>query len=217
MNNRDYKKFAPNNYYHVYNRGNGKMNIFRDTKDLNFFLFRLKEDVAPEKIPPLQREIPSPRGYYRRPLPPNSFSVISYCLMPNHFHILIKQLTDVPVSKLIGKICTSYSKYFNKKYNRVGSLFQDQFRSVLVDDNSYLVWLSAYIHQNPKVAGIVAKPEEYKWSSCSEFIKGDSGFCGKEIITKQFKTINDYEKFVRGSSQIIKDKKDLESSLLDAN
>ena len=69
--------------------------------------------------------------------------------MPNHFHILIRQNTDLSLTKIISKICTSYSKYFNKKYDRVGALFQDQFKSEHVAKNEYLLWLSAYIHLNP--------------------------------------------------------------------
>ena len=205
MNVRDYKLFAPDNYYHIYNRGNAKQNIFLDNQDFNFFISKLKQNLMPNDEDKTRMIL----------LPPNSFSIINYCLMPNHFHILLKQNIEIPTSKLLSKLCTSYSKYFNKKYDRVGHVFQDQFKQVLIDGNSYLVWLSAYIHQNPKVAGLVSKPEDYKWSSYGEFVKGDNGLCDKEIITSQFKSTNDYKKFVESSFEIIKNKKDLEDLLLD--
>lgn len=217
MKNRDYKQFAPDNYFHVYNRGNGKMVIFRDEEDYKFFLSRLKENLFPEeeRVPLSPRGAPSLVGkiYVRKSLPPNAFSLTCDCLIPNHFHLLIKQNSELPIGKLILKVCTGYSMYFNKKYDRVGSLFQDQFKAALVDDNSYLVWLSAYIHQNPKVAGLVDKPEDYKWSSYREFIKGERGICDKEIILSQFKSIDDYKKFVDSSFEIIKSRKDLEKDL----
>lgn len=117
MKNRDYKQFGAGEYYHVYNRGNGKQNIFLDNDDFSFFLWRLRQNLFPS----------AEDGGRRVQLPADSFSLISYCLMPNHFHFLIKQNSDIPTSKLLLKICTSYSIYFNKKYNRFGHVFQDQF------------------------------------------------------------------------------------------
>ncbi|MEK9209095.1 MAG: transposase, partial [Patescibacteria group bacterium] len=114
MLTRDYKSSAPGEYYHAYNRGNAKEPVFLDDDDYRFFLLRLDQNLS--------SDIAVNRHF--RPLPPNSFSLISYCLMPNHFHLLLRQDRDIPTSKLIGKICTSYSMYFNKKYGRVGHVFQ---------------------------------------------------------------------------------------------
>ena len=111
MNNRDYKEFAKNEIYHVYNRGVGKMNIFKDEEDFKVFLFRLKENLFPEIMK--RKDLPK-SAYRRKTLPPNSFDLISYCLMPNHFHLLIKQNSDISISALILKLCGGFSKYFNK-------------------------------------------------------------------------------------------------------
>lgn len=136
--------------------------------------------------------------------------------MPNHFHLLVRQDGAIPTSKLISKVCTSYSKYLNKKYDRVGHVFQDQFKQVLVEDNDYLVWLSAYIHVNPKTAGLVEKLADYKWSSYPNFIKPRFDYlCDPRIILDQFKNIEEFEKFVEDSCKIIKKKKELEHLLLD--
>jgi putative transposase len=156
MNTRDYKQYGKGEYYHIYNRGNLKADIFLDDEDYKSFLFRLQRNLFPEEDFSKIRT---------QKLPANCFSLVAYCLMPNHYHLLIRQNTDLPTSKLITKICTSYAKYFNKKYDRVGHLFQDKFRQALVDNDSYLLWLSAYIHQNPAVARLVDKPEMYPWSS----------------------------------------------------
>ena len=208
MNNRDYKKFGSGEYYHLYNRGNEKRDIFRETDDFNFFMKRLVSYLEPEICDDKIRmggEI----------LPGNSFSLVSYCLMPNHYHLLVQQNTEIPVSKLILRLCTSYSKYFNKKYKRVGGVFQDQYKMVSVDDGDYLNWLTAYIHQNPKIARLVINPEDYTWSSFSEYLGKVSGICKKEVVTGQFSSLLEYKKFVDESVDIIKQKKEIEHLLID--
>jgi putative transposase len=226
MNNRDHKEFAPGEFYHVYNRGNGKMNIFRDEEDFNLFLFRLEENLFPiqntgsaeERL--LQRKKMQqkyPNRYIRKELPANAFGVVSYCLMPNHFHMLIKQNSDVPVSKLLSKVCTSFSKYFNKKYNGVGSVFQDRFKAIHVDNDDYLLWLSAYIHQNPAVAGLVRNINDYKHSSYLDYISDrNHRVCDTSLILGMFgDKKGDYVKFVKDSFELIKEKKELSDLFLD--
>lgn len=206
MRYRDYKQFGAGEYYHIYNRGNEKRKIFLDEEDFNFLLLRLRQGLFPDHE---QLGCVSP-------LPPKAFSLISYCLMPNHFHFLIRQNTDLPTSKLISKVCTSYAMYFNKKYKRVGHLFQDQFKQVLIDDNSYLTWLSAYIHQNPKVAGLVNDSADYFWGSYPDFLGLRANkLCERGIVLDQFEGIQEYKKFVDESYEIIKQRKDIEHFLLD--
>lgn len=139
MQFRDYKRFFDNGVYHIYNRGHNKMVVFRDNQDYKFFLQRLSEILS------LQ---PS-NSRWLKPLPKGSFTILAYCLMPNHFHFMIRQETKKPISKLIAKLLTSYSIYFNKKYDQVGAVFQSKYKSKEVDNDEYLVPLSAYIHRNP--------------------------------------------------------------------
>jgi len=146
MNYRDYKNFHIDGFFHVYNRGHNKDLIFRDDDDYRFFLSRARQLLGLQK---------TKGSRWICPLPPDTFSILCYCLMPNHFHLLINQKTNVSVSSFIGRLCTSYSIYFNKKYNRVGSIFQDQFKAKSVDSDVYLSHLSAYIHKNPDAP--------YKW------------------------------------------------------
>jgi hypothetical protein len=128
--------------------------------------------------------------------------------MPNHFHILIKQNGETPVSKLISKVCTSYSKYFNLKYSRVGAVFQDQFKAIYVEDNEYLLWLSAYINLNPVVAGLVKFAENWKWGSYPEFINENvSSLCDKEVIKEQFKSLKSYKESVSDFLKVTQAKK----------
>lgn len=197
------------------------MDIFCDEADYRFFLYRLKENLfsASQRGTLLQEGAPlepKQRGYTRKTLPSNAFGLLCYCLMPNHFHFLVCQNGILPVGKLISKICTGYSMYFNKKYERVGSLFQNTFKAVLVDSDSYLMWLSAYIHQNPKVAGLVSKLENYQWSSYPDYIGQRKGtLCEKNVVLEQFSNVEAYRKFVEDSFDKIKDRKGLEYLLLD--
>ena len=110
MNKRDYKITGEDGYFHIFNRGNGLQDIFLDDDDYNFFLLKLKQNMYPDAS--LKR---------MHPLPEGSYSLLSFCLMPNHFHLLIEQIDNISISKLISKLCTSYAKYINKKYKRLVS------------------------------------------------------------------------------------------------
>lgn len=193
MKNRDYKQFAPGEIYHVYNRGVGKMDIFKDLQDYKIFLLRMQENLFPERF---ERNKLSRAERRRKSLPPNSFGLICYCLMPNHFHMVIQQFGKIPVSTLILKICTSYSMYFNKKYKRVGTLFQDQFKAVLIESNEQLIWTSFYVHKNPIEAGLVDNVSDYKWSSFQSYKNSPTSIslCKEGILIDQFKSKDNFIK-----------------------
>lgn len=215
---RDYKNFATGEYYHIFNRGNGKMDIFRDSDDYIFFLFRLKEYLFPEWK---RRRAPSATSgierYERSAFPEESFSLISYCLMPNHFHLLIGQNTDVSISALMLRLSGSYAKFFNKKYERVGSLFQDQFKSVHIKSNPQLLHLSAYIHLNPVTARLIRNLDTpYPYSSYPEYVGVREGsLCKKEIIIDQFKNQSDYAIFVANSVGTVERNKEIKELIFD--
>ena len=198
MFTRDYKTFAPGEIFHIYNRGNNKQDIFIGDSDYEFFLLRLRQNLYPDKFDELNIQ----------PLPPNSFSLVSYCLMPNHFHLLVRQNSEIPTSKLMLKICSSYSKVFNKKYERVGHLYQDQFKQILIDRDEYLRWVVAYICQNPKVAGLIKHPADYKWSSYREHMinLANHDVCDDKIIKELFGGQNITD-FIESSYDIIKNNK----------
>ncbi|PIR38199.1 MAG: hypothetical protein COV34_01100 [Candidatus Zambryskibacteria bacterium CG10_big_fil_rev_8_21_14_0_10_42_12] len=196
MHARDYKQFAPNEFYHIYNRGVGKMNIFLDDEDYNFFLTRLKENLFPSSIS-MSNKI------RRKLLPAGSFDLVCYCLMPNHFHLLFFQKTEVSISALMLKVMTGYVIYFNKKYDRVGSLFQDQFKAVCVKSDEQLLWLSAYIHTNPSVAQLVSDDMQYAWSSLREYITKDRGMCVTDHILQSYRSPAYYKKLMMEAKKVI--------------
>jgi len=195
MKNRDYKKFEENGIYHIYNRGVGKMKIFKDDQDFRVFLSRLKENLFPEKKK-IENSILKKEVYKRKLLPPKSFDLICYCLMPNHFHLLIQQKTNFPISKIISKVCTSYSMYFNKRYNRVGSLFQDTFKAVFIENNEQLLWTSLYIHENPIKGNLIKNLKNYEWSSFKDYVRlNNTSICKKDILLDQFNSTKSYLKY----------------------
>lgn len=194
MQNRDYKIFREGHYYHVYNRGNNRAIIFHDQQDYEQFLKRFKLVLGQPSAPLVMYKDKKNRVLRITPLPANAFSILSYCLMPNHFHILIKQNTAITIDRLITKLCTSYAAYYNKKYEHVGHIFQDAFKAKLVDSDEYLSYLSAYIHNNP------TDISKYPYSSFFDYTNKRSGkLCTKEIILAYFSNNpKAYEDFVLG-------------------
>lgn len=157
MNARDYRTFRPGCYYHVYNRGNNKQVIFHNHDDYGNFLKRTKVVLG------LLQSYTFP-NIRLQPVPSDAFTVLAYCLMPNHFHFLIRQNTDVGIDRLLSRVCTSYAKYYNRRYGAVGHLFQDTFKARVVDSDEYLKYLSAYIHNNPE------NPLDWDYSSLKDYL-----------------------------------------------
>jgi putative transposase len=172
MGNRDYKNFVNGSIYHIYNRGNNKEIIFRDEQDHRAFLFRLGLALGFDIEDLNNCEITkSPKSRIRiTGIESGNFKLHAFCLMPNHFHLLLEQCGDESISKLMLKVLTSFSRYLNLKYKRVGYVFQDRFKAVLIESNPQLMLVSSYIHMNPVKDELVNKPEQYKWSSFNDFL-----------------------------------------------
>ncbi|MDP3917881.1 MAG: transposase [Candidatus Woesebacteria bacterium] len=140
------KFYLPNSIYHIYNRGIEKRIIFQDEQDYKVFLNYLKEYLSdPASTPKLQGRTLQLRmkNYF------DEIELLAFCLMPNHFHILIKQRDKNSVTNFTRSLFTRYSMYFNKKYKRVGSLFQSRYKATNVINKDYLLDISRYIHKNP--------------------------------------------------------------------
>ncbi len=171
MRRRDYKNLSAGAIYHIYNRGNNKERIFFDEQDYRAFLFRIGMSIGISTDTLNQNDLTkSPRSRVRiTGFPEGLFKIHSFCLMPNHFHLLVEQCSDTSISTLMSKICTSFAMYLNKKYKRVGYVFQDRFKSVLMENNAQLMWATSYIHMNPVKDRMVPNPYDYKWSSYNDF------------------------------------------------
>ena len=196
MSNRDYKKFNIGSIAHIYNRGNNKEKIFFDDQDYRAFLFRLALVLGFDQKE-LQNENLLSMPYSRIRIEfkgKNKFKIHAFCLMPNHFHLLIEQVGDTSISKLISKVCSSYSKYINKKYKRVGHTFQDCFKAVIIENNPQLLWVSSYIHMNAVKDGLVKHPSEYLWSSYNDY----TSLRNLPLVTKELliETFGDEKNFI---------------------
>src|SRR5690554_1230680 len=149
---------SPNGIYHVMTRGINKMDIFLDDWDRLKYYDILK--VVKE-------------GY--------EYDLYSYCLMTNHTHLLIKE-TESLLHEVMKSVGIRYSMYFNKKYARIGSLFQDRFRSEVINTENRFMTCARYIHNNPVKAGIVSQPQNYRWSS----FRGYVGLTTDDVLDKDF-------------------------------
>jgi len=159
-----------NYYYHIYNRGNNREDIFYEDKNYEFFLRRIRENL------------------------PGYAELVAYCLMPNHFHLIVYVVNSTDFYKALRKTFISYSKAINQSLGRTGHLFEGRYKYKLVPENNYLLHLSRYIHLNPVRAGLVDKPDKWEHSSYLAYIgKGRDDFIKKEFILEQVKN---YEEFV---------------------
>jgi len=169
-------------YYHIYNRGNSKQKIFHDNED--YFRF-MSLSYACNSINNFRAGTllkgESPYNFKREK---QIVSIGSFCIMPNHFHLLITQINDGGISKFMQKLTTAYVMYYNKKYKRTGGLFEGKFKSQYLDNDRYLKYIFSYIHLNPikliqkdwKEVGIKNKKDtlmhlqNYKYSSYLDYL-----------------------------------------------
>ena len=186
-------------YYHIYNRGNSKQKIFHDKEDYLRFISLLYVSNTNESfnLYDLSRDL----NFNVYELERNNLlvNIGAYCLMPNHFHFLITEITEGGISKFMQKLGTAYSMYYNKKYERTGVLFEGKFKAQHVDNDRHLKYLFSYIHLNPikliqkdwKEKGIKNKKEalnylsKYPYSSYLDFI-GEKRIQNKILNIKSF-------------------------------
>lgn len=206
------KTYFANGFYHVYNRGVEKREIFLEERDYVVFLGLLKKYLT--ATPPLENPTEI------TPLVPkdlhDEIELLAYCLMPNHFHLLLQQKKRDSMTKFVQRLGTSYSIYFNKKHERIGTLFQGTYKAAVVDNENYLLHLSRYIHLNPHASSEgetfkrfhLKNLREYSFSSYpnylglrkNEWVKPElilSHFQKTETIKAlSLKNFNSYQSFV---------------------
>ena len=171
------KQYQEKGYYHLYNRGVEKRDIFTDKQDAAVFLGYLKDYLSPKDIEGLMKTIINLTSSSHdkldaaRLLRMNNFAdeieLLAYCLMPNHFHLLVRQNEARGIEKFMKSLLTRYVQYFNRRQNsRVGGLFQSTYKAVLVQTEEQLLWLTRYIHRNPASKGLSLKdpplPSSYR-------------------------------------------------------
>ncbi len=210
-------QFANGEYYHIYNRGVDKRGIFLDEKDYQKFLRSLKEFnnksyyEERKKIIEEKKELSSFLAGLEKVA-----EIVVYVLIPNHFHLILKQVTENGISNLMHKIGTSFTNYFNKRHNRSGSLFQGPYKIIHVKNNDYFLWLTGYINGNIEIHQL-EKAEFYQWSSFKSFLGQEKSevLGNTEVILSQFRKPQDYKEFVRRVIKESRTKKEMEKYLLE--
>lgn len=166
--------FHPNGYYHLYNRGANRLDIFRTDADYVFLLKLIREQAQKMDL-----------------------SMIAYCLMSNHYHFLLRQNGEISVSRFMQAVFNVYSKAFNTKYQHTGTIFEGPYKAIAVDSGPYLLHLCRYIHRNPLEAAMVARPEQWHYSNYAEFIGSRNGtLVDRGFVAENFGAPAEYEAFV---------------------
>ncbi|MCW1930339.1 MAG: transposase [Candidatus Kerfeldbacteria bacterium] len=155
------REYVKDGYYHIFNRGNRKIDVFFDGQDYTYFLGLLAECLSP--APLIAKHWRKTKNYHGR------IHLLSFCPMPNHFHLSIQQTDTYAISEFMQSICNRYTKYFNKKYETVGHSFQDKFKARRIVDDADLINVTKYIHLNPSKKSI-RKSEAYPYSSLQYFL-----------------------------------------------
>ncbi len=219
--------FANDEYYHIFNRGVDKRTVFEDDDDRYRFLHglyefndknvtapfiqRIGKQLAVATYKTLRQKLSEEKNAKREKL----VEILCFCFMPNHFHLILKQLQEGGISKFMQKLGTGYTNYFNLKNERKGCLFQGVFKSVYIKDDTQIMHLSRYIHiLNPGELvelqireGIIKNHmglqdflKNYKWSSYQDYIGGDNypSLINKELLSGYFGGATAFEKFSLG-------------------
>lgn len=218
------KQYLEDSFYHIYNRGVEKRTIFIDHQDYAVFLNYLKEYLSPKNEQELQKKLSDPNTSYKEKdkilklLRLNNFAneiiLLAYCLMPNHFHFFIKQKGSQSIDKFMNSLGTRYTMYFNKRYKRVGSLYQGVYKAVLITTEGQFIYLSKYIHKQALASQGQALQDQAlqdQPSSYFEYIgKRNTEWVKPKEVLAYFLKINptlSYQSFVNGQEDqdIIKD------------
>lgn len=188
-------------YFHVYNRGVDKRKIFANKKDFERFKLGISQFNTSEVLGSLNRE----RKLSKKT---RLVNFVAYAINPNHFHFILEPIAENGVRRFMHKFTMGYSKYFNTKYRRSGALFQGKYKSIHIDSNEYLLYLSAYINLNHLVHS--EKREgfsmaETSWGEYMGLVK--KPLCDSSVVLLQFKNSKKYKEFAEDCLKSIKDRK----------
>jgi len=183
------KIYVKDGVYHIYNRTLKGLNLFIDEQDYKIFLYYLKSYLSPLKD---QLKPPSSIKSDRKYSLYEKIKLLCYCLMPNHFHLMIQQLTERAMVEFMKRLIDAYIKYFNEKYDRRGSIFEGCYKAVLIDNERHFLYLPYYIHHNPEDLykddpEKIEKVKNYPYSSYGDYLgKRNTKWIYKDDLMEQF-------------------------------
>lgn len=195
------KSYLANGVYHIYNRGVEKRKIFLDKHDYNIFLYYLKSYLTPKEM---QDNPPSSIKRLRNFSLFSEIKLLAYVLMPTHFHLMIKQFTEKAMIEFMKRLSNGYVEYFNKRYQRVGALFQGRYKAALVTENNHFLHLTRYIHLNPiestNLKQHFTKLHTYPYSSYPDYLgKRNSNWLDIDFVLNSIRdqlNLTSYQEFV---------------------
>ena len=203
-------------YYHVYNRGVDRRIIFEDRFDTERFfqsmiLFNCIEPIGSIFEQSFNKRNSNKLGGSTAKNE-KLVEIVSFCLLPNHFHLILKQCVEGGISEFMKRL-GGYTWYFNNKYDRSGSLFEGRFKSIHINSNEYLLHVSAYVNLNDKVHKFGGSTSKLVRSSWGEYVhntkKPAENMCSTDIVLGQFKNKKEYEIFAKSSlKEILKHKEE---------
>ncbi|MDB5188755.1 MAG: transposase [Candidatus Nomurabacteria bacterium] len=206
------QKITEGEYYHIYNRGVNKQLLFHDRADYVRFLFLIIYFQSPKRFYNISRYVFSYLKRMAFAIEPKDIQeimhdryieLVSFCIMPNHFHILLKEIHKGGTATYMHRVLNGYAKYYNKKYGTSGHLFQGTYQAVLISNNTQLLYLSAYIHRNPRTLHEWRnKEDQYEWSSYQDYVKMNrfGNLLAQSIILDQFESQKKYALFLQSST-----------------
>lgn len=197
--------FANDEFYHIYNRGTDKREIFSDPADFDRFLQSMQEFNTLDPIGSIYERTYSQKlgGEASKSDKKPLVNIVAYCLNTNHYHFLLQQVSEKGIEKFMQRLGTGYTMYFNKKYERTGSLFQGVFKAVHVDSNEYLLHVSAYVNLNFRVHGFGGEASKFRssWQEYAGSVGSGKGVCFTDSVLGQFRNKKDYVDFSESSLQ----------------
>lgn len=202
--------FAPGEHYHLCVRGNNKQAIFRSDSDRKRFLFLIMYFQSPEHMRNIGRTVSeflketqtSLTAVAEQVAAERYVALEAFAFMTNHVHLAVKEEEEQGIVRYMQRVLNAYAKYFNTKYDSVGHLFQGPYRAVLVEDNRQLLYLSTYIHRNPReLQGMSGREHTYTWSSYQDYLGKNrfGGLLDRSLVLDQFASPDDYRSFVESS------------------
>lgn len=199
-------------YYHVFNRGVEKRDIFLDSFDLKRFLESMRMFNSEENVGSIFEQRHSKKHSFGSLTPKTErmplVDVVCYCLNPNHFHMILYQKSNKAIQRFMQRLGTGYTNYFNEKYSRSGALFQGTYKAVHQSTNEQLLHTSVYVNLNDKFGSLTPKLSASSWVEYQTCTSDEEGICAKRIILEQFALPQQYESFAKSSlSQIVERKR----------
>ncbi|MDO8565269.1 MAG: transposase [bacterium] len=201
-------RIAPGEHYHIFNRAVNKQTIFHDKMDWARFLFLILYFQSPKTFLNIGRPV---KEFVKHSVFNTSdeevvknrtVELVAFCIMSNHFHLILKEVEQGGIAAYMQRVLNAYSKYYNTKYKKSGHVFQGPYQAVHIESDTQLLYLSAYIHRNPRETSQWFKKEDkYPWSSYQDMIGENrwGNLLVPDVLMGEFRNKKEYGKFVKTS------------------